>query len=166
MVGNLLGRLPAELRLKIASHLGHFDLRCPRMSCRLACTDYQELDTTELLLEADSDLFAMQNDLWACFECARMRCNRNFVKRSRTGKKGRYNIDVIKRFCIDCGCQPHNVGQPGGALRYRPRTKLVIFKETCIICPRCELVKPCNELDGRLAEVCKDCYAPRGRFEM
>lgn len=144
--------LPTEILHIIARHLDAFSLIWLQRSCRL----FREilLSPTHLeLVEAETTEFGIQNDLYACADCLRLRPRAKFadnmVKRKKAKLVGSNRWD---RWCVDCGINPRP-----GTNRYAAGNLIVILGEPFVICIRCRKFRVGAVEDGKPLFVCQVC---------
>jgi hypothetical protein len=120
-------------------------------------TDYLSSDTPLShieLVEAETTTFGMENDLYACRDCLRLRPSAKFGDKMMKRRKRKHGEDAHKRFCVDCGIKPRE-----GTTRYCAGSQIAIQGEHYVICGRCGQFGrgAVNEHGKRISE-CERCW--------
>ena len=129
---SLLG-LPAELHAEIIDHLSFPDNANLKRTCRY----FRDLVTFGHAeqIEAESSPCAIDNRLYACVGCLRLRSCGKFADNMIKAKRRRRGPDAEKRFCVECGTAPLKERFIQG---YAPGAIIIIRRVKHAICVECE----------------------------
>lgn len=97
--------LPTEILLMIAGHLDLFSRILLRCSSRLFRGTIPPPTHMELV-EAETSQFGIQNALYACQDCLRLRPGAEFADNMLNKSKAKSGCNVRLRWCVDCGLKP------------------------------------------------------------
>ncbi|KAL4872843.1 hypothetical protein BDV12DRAFT_161605 [Aspergillus spectabilis] len=143
--------LPPELHLLIITHLPFPS----SVSLKLTCTYFHATIpplTTSQLLKIEESTFAINQDLYACRYCRRLRPGYKFADRMKKKGRGRRGHDSEKRFCVECGLQPR--GERGEA-RYSRGAQVIIQGVFHVLCIEC------GKFVVGMRVRCKECMGKR-----
>ncbi|KAJ6118813.1 hypothetical protein N7471_013433 [Penicillium samsonianum] len=104
------------------------------------------------LIEAETDDFGRQNNLYACRDCLRLRPRAKFGDKMIKKEKSKWGRDARDRWCVDCGIDPRP-----GTNRYTAGNHIEIFGEHNVICLRCRKFQAGALENGIPLSVCQVC---------
>jgi hypothetical protein len=133
----LLLQLPVELLQDIISYLELYEKARLRQTNHCFHSLIGPITHQDLLV-AETTVWAVSGNLFACKECTQLRHMLKFCDDMRKGKKVKGGSEAHTRFCVDCGI----------ARRYQPGTKLAIMGTPYIICKICKKFTNRLGLDG------------------
>jgi hypothetical protein len=143
--------LPIEILLIIAQYLDAFSLIWLQRSCRL----FREIipSPTHLeLIEAEKAHFGIENDLYACRDCLRLRPRAKFADNMVKRQKAKWGDNSTERWCVECGLNPRL-----GTNRYTAGNIITILGEPNVICLKCREFRQAASENGRPLFVCQVC---------
>lgn len=155
--------LPAEIHQHIQNECSFPASMSLKLTCRLLHGRLPDVVISpEHLAEEDTSIFAKERDLWACYDCLRLRPAKEFLDKHRKGKTGRNGTSPMKRCCVECGVKM----EPGSHQLPRISEVFAIYKkmgEKYRLCFQCNEFVPIGETDVQshkrwhrhLCEVCK-----------
>lgn len=150
---NTILDLPTEILQMIAYYL---DADAPsiiwlRSSCQILRSSIPP-PTHAKLIEWETAGFGLQNDLYACRDCLILRPKAKFGDKMTKKEKAKWGLDVINRWCVECGIKPLP-----GTNRYTAGNHIQISGEHYVICLRCRHFGAGASADGKPLSVCQDC---------
>jgi hypothetical protein len=150
--GTSLRGLPGELQNQIISELPFPDSIYLSMTCHYFQTIIVPLSHAQLL-KADWTEYAEQHNLYACFDCLRLRPRACFGDKMVKKKKSRVGKHRNKRFCLDCGVRD----RPGGS-RYSEGSHIALMGVHHVICGRCTQFGVGAIYEGINRSLCQRCW--------
>ncbi|RJE24052.1 hypothetical protein PHISCL_03588, partial [Aspergillus sclerotialis] len=75
-------------------------------------------------MEVEVSDFGMENDLYTCRDCLRLRPRAKFADKMVKKRKAKFAVEAMKRFCVECGINPRP-----GTTRYTYGSHIVIQGE-------------------------------------
>ncbi|KAK4445472.1 hypothetical protein QBC34DRAFT_384272 [Podospora aff. communis PSN243] len=149
--------LPGEIRNAITAELSAWDLLILRATSRDFRALIPPLNMHELIL-AEGELPAVENALYACSLCLRLRRFHQFADTMLTKKRRRGLITAVGRFCVDCGLANMNT-KAGG---YSAGTFITRKGVTSVICVSCGCLAPhaFQQVPGVFSQFCSKCFEP------
>ena len=143
--------LPTEILLKIAHHLDAFSLIWLQRSCQLFRGIIPFPNHLELI-EAETTQFGIENDLYACQDCLRLRPRAKFADNMLKRKKAKWGDNATERWCVDCGITPRP-----GTNRYTAGNIITVLGEPYVICLECRKFRKGASENGKQLFVCQVC---------
>lgn len=147
MLSPPLLRLPVELHQSIIDKLELQDRVRLTLTCRYFLSIIKS-PTHDEILAAEISPWAVNNELYACKGCTRLRHLRRFTDDMRKGKRTRRGMEANTRFCIDCGVE---------RAWYQDGTEVIIMGQVHVLCSHCKSVSSASSLQTASKERCSRC---------
>lgn len=145
--------LPLELQEQVIRELAFPEIGFFKMTCRHFNTIIKPL-THEQLLRAEETAFALQEDVYACRECLRLRPASKFADKMLKKKRRRSGQKNCNRFCVECGLR----SGPGNN-RYTRGSHIIVRSVCYVICVRCGRFKQGGVDNNKNTSECATCWA-------
>jgi hypothetical protein len=129
-------RLPLELHLEIIDYLPFEASTYLRMTCRYFNDIIPKPMHEELLVIETSD-WAIEEGLFACCHCLRLRRPFKFADKMTSGKRDRGRKAAALRFCIECGLTVP--WREPGARGYNRASMISVLGKKWQVCKNCGL---------------------------
>lgn len=143
--------LPTEILLIIAHHLDAFSLIWLQRSCQLFRGIIPSPTHLELI-EAETTQFGIENDLYACQDCLRLRPRAKFADKMVKREKAKGGSNAMARWCVDCG-----LNSRPGTNRYTANNIITILGEPYVKCLECREFREAASENGKPLFVCQVC---------
>ena len=118
--------LPIELHGQVIDNLSFPD----NVSLKATCTYFRDLIIFQHAeqVKAESSLYAISKDLYACCGCSRLRFSNQFADNMLKKKRRRGEPEAFRHFCIECGTAPHG---EKSSTRYCPGAYIQVSYKGC-----------------------------------
>lgn len=144
--------LPRELHNWMLSYLSAIDRIALKLTSVHFSTLIPKLSVPELL-EVEESTFALDNELYGCYECLRLRLNERFADNQLKRQRRKFGSDARYRFCIECSL----------ASRYVRGNQVAIRGVAHIVCMQCNRLRLMARDEGQSEYgcLCTNCWQPR-----
>lgn len=153
--------LPTELLQYISVLSGTSGLCNLKVACRTLNNRLPTVPNTITTTHDSEDPNGVvtQYDLWACYECLRIKAANRFSDNNRKSHRRRGATACETRFCLDCGMNYPSPNYPKDGVRYPLGTSFRINHMPHVVCAQCTKLKPGSDHNQGCRSRCDECWA-------